>query len=118
MTDYTLIRTKAGDDGPMAAGSTNSIPIRPTKEYSLTRFITMPVLGKDGRKVLGRYMQHPANITVVAFTAGEASARADEIQANTKIQAWGPGSRPWDSDGKVNWIEVEVPFDAKPLELK
>lgn len=118
MTNYSSIHDEAAEKGPLVAGSTNPIPIRPSKVFTLTRFITMPVTGQDGRKKLGRYMHHPANIEVVAFTAGEASARADEIQANAKIQAWGQGSKPWSSDGKVNWIEDEVPADAKPLELK
>lgn len=118
MSDYTRIRMEATSKGPLSVGGTSPIAIQPDKEFTLTRFITVPFKGPDGKKVQGRYMQHPANVTVVAFSAGEASARADEIQSNAKNKAWGNGSRPWDSNDRINWIRVEVPADLKPLELR
>jgi len=115
VSDYFKVKQDARSKGPLPVGASSPIAILPGKEFSLTRNIVVPVTGPEGKKIRGKYAHHPAIITVVAFTAGEASARADEIQANARIQAWGNSSRPWDSG---DWTLVEVPSDAKPLELR
>ena len=119
MSNYQDVRREAERRGPLPEGSTTPIPIQPSTEWSLTRLIILPVVDGDKNKVRGAYMRVPAVITVAAWSAGEASARADEIQANTKHQAWGQGSRPFDGEGKMNWRELPVPADANlPLQLR
>jgi hypothetical protein len=119
MTDYQLVRKEAESKGPLPEGTTSPIPIQPTTEWSITRLIVLPVIDQEKKKkVPGLYMRVPAIITVPAWNAGEASARADEIQANTKVQAWGQGGRPGDGESKMNWREVPVPAYTKPLQLR
>lgn len=115
MTDYYQVRREAHRRGKLAEGSA-PIPILPTKEFTLTRLVNVPVF-ENGKKAYGQYMQQPAVITVVAFTAGEASARADEIVYNTSVQLWGQGSTPW-GESKGSWRKVELPGDVKPLDLR
>lgn len=118
MTDYQIVRQDAKEKGPLSEGAGSPIPIQPTTEYTLTRLITLPVRDEHKKKIQGKYMRAPAIITVAAFNPGEASARADEIQANTKEQAWGQGSKPWDGEGKTNWQEIDIPADFPIMELR
>jgi hypothetical protein len=118
MTDYQVVREEAKKKGSLPEGITSPIPIQPTTEWTLTRLIVLPVIDSDKKKVVGYYMRVPAIVTVAAWSAGEASARADEIQANTKIQAWGQGGKPGDGESKTNWKEIPVPADTKPLQLR
>lgn len=118
MTDYQKVREEAIRKGKLPEGISSPIPIQPTTEYSLTRLITVPVLDSHRKKITGKYMRVQAIIRTPAWNSGEASAKADEIQGNFKQAAWGQGSKPWDSDGKTNWTEVEVPPDTPILELR
>lgn len=118
MTDYVEVRKEARKKGVFSEGSSTPIPIQPTSEYSVTRMMVVPVRDKDNKKILGLYMRHPAILTVVAWSAAEASSRADDLQANFKKQAWGQGHTPWDGEGKINWHEVPIPQFAKPYNLR
>lgn len=117
MTDYSRIRHEAKKKGPINTDAALPINIHPSREYVITRTIPVPYV-RNARKVVGRYMLQPAIITVAAFNAGEACARADDIVFNTRNQIWGQGSKPWNSDGKLNWQLVETPPDIKPLVLR
>lgn len=117
MTNFYKIRKIAKRKGPLG-DSSSPIPISPLNEYTVTRLVTIPVLDESGDRKYGYYMKHPANIHIKAWNGADASKRADDIQVNTMIKAWGNGSKPWDGESKINWIEVPAPFDAEPLELQ
>lgn len=99
------------------------VKIFPEKSFTLDRLIVVPDDTDDhpfvytrGMLVRGFYMRHPALIQVKAFTGGEASARADEVQANTHNKLWNRyDSKPW-APNKTEWIEVECP-DGDPYIL-
>lgn len=117
MSDYAQVKERARKLGALGDSSL-PIAIVPTTSYHVTRVIIVPVKKASGDKVHGQYMKHPAIITVEAFNAGEASARADEVQYNTQMQLWGSnsGSRPWSGGG--SWREVELPGDTQPMALR
>lgn len=88
--------------------------------FKVERNIPCPVMGRDGVKLKGKYQQRPAIITVKAWKAAEASAFADEVQANTKAQVWGldKGAKrptPW-GNPDLDW--KEIPYTGDPLELR
>lgn len=92
------------------------IPILPENEYVVTRVIPVPVTRENGDRHVGRYMLHPVNIIVKAWNSGEASARADEVHYNFRDKVWGQGATPW--EGKLSWVEQDVPTGTKPYELR
>ena len=118
MSNYVDVRKEAKRRGPFSPEASLPILIQPSKEFIVTRLITVPIINDDGKRAYGLYMQQPAIITVLAFSSGEASARADEIQYNTNNLLWGSGSKPWTSDGKTSWRLVELPPNTDPLVLR
>jgi hypothetical protein len=93
------------------------IPVLPETEFRVTRFIVIPHLDANGHYVKRRYERRPADIYVLAFTGGEACARADEIQANTHAKLWHPiGEYPW-SSRSGSWHEVP-PTSNERYELR
>lgn len=115
MSDFHQVRRDAKRLGPLG-DSTLPISIQPKREWQISRIIIAPALKSNGSKIAGKYVKHPAIITTLAFTAGEASARADEIKYNKQNDLWGNGSRPWSGGG--SWQEVPLPDNTPAMFLR